>query len=174
MPGKGDMSPSSRALIEDLEFMLTTGESWDGALRRLARPDMSVRRALDRYGRMDLRFRLLQDHEGFAAWKRRRRAGRYLRRLDAARGREDERRMRAGLPTREAAVALARAAREREEILASVVRERFPVLVDPNGLDAETGSAPRTICDAVGCGLVRVKYRRFCAGHQDRFAMYGD
>jgi hypothetical protein len=170
-------------LVEDLAWFLETGETWEGSLRRLGKTQHAVTRQLQRYGRMDLAFRLRRDWEGFEAYRARRRANRPLRRLDDARRREDARRAGAGVGPRRAAyrlpqptvvdtpppVVVADTRRAREEMLRAVVRERFPVLMDPAAMAAELGQG----CLSLGCPRARARWRRYCEGHLGRFKRFG-
>jgi hypothetical protein len=169
------------ALVEDLEWMLATGETWDGALARLGVSDNTAKRVLQRLNRTDLMFRLRRDWDGWALARAHRAAERPWRKLKARKARQ---KALARFAARRAATAermartrrMAERARQREErrrererLLASVVCERFPGLVDVEALVAEL--VPR--CGIPGCGREREPKRKTCPGHGARIKRFG-
>lgn len=171
------------ALVEDMEWLAATGETWEGALRRLGMADGTAKRLLARFDRMDLVFRLRRDWDGWAEARARRAADRPRRKLAARKAREKalvrfaarraatakriarEKRMAERACQQEAR----RRERQHQQVLASVVRDRFPGLVDVDAFLAEL--APR--CDVQGCGREREPKRTTCPGHGARIKRFG-
>lgn len=163
------------ALVEDAEWLLATGETWERAVERLGFGEETVKRLLQRYDRSDLIFRLRRDWEGWAEARARRAAARPKHKLAARKARAKalakfQARRIATAKRIASGVRVANRRRERERyqrILPSVVRERFPV--DMETLRAEL--TPR--CDVAGCGRERAPERTTCSGHGGRIKRFG-
>jgi hypothetical protein len=161
-------------VVEDLEWMLAMGESWERALERLEMTANAVMRRLDREDRVDLAYRLRQDWDGMAQWRARRAAQRQKYRLRRRRRRARQiqawkihrRRTAERLASRRRSVEAQRKRAERERQMASVIRDRFSGPVDVDEL--------RPRCETPGCDRWPERGRKHhCCGHGSRIRRYG-